>query len=166
MPKKSNGNFDDIIQFPDIMELWKKNYFKTEEALTNAGKEFVSSKVFVDMLDNMRDQYLSYHKVSTQYMDQYFENNPVPSKKDIARVAELVIALEDKIDNLDIQLTDNVNSIAKSLIKLADFHQELKDEVLLLRKDFFALSTVSDSRKVLIRNPGEENKGERLDSDD
>lgn len=137
--KNSTGGYEDLIKVPDLLELWKKMYFKTEEACAGISKEFVASKTFVDMLDQARDQYLSYHKLSEQSLDQYYENCPVPSKKDIARVAELVIALEDKVDNLDIQLSDNVNIMAKSLIKLVDSQKSSKDEAVQLRQDIRSL---------------------------
>ncbi len=142
--KNTMPNYEDLIKVPDLLELWKKMYFKSEETCSNVSKEFVASKTFVDMLDRARDQYLSYHKLSEQFLDQYYANNPAPSKKDVARVAELVIALEDKIDNLDIQITDNVNLIAKSLIKLVDFQKPLKDESTQFRQEISSLNEKLD----------------------
>jgi polyhydroxyalkanoic acid synthase PhaR subunit len=136
---------DENIFFPDFIELWKKVYFKTEESYANISKEFISSNSFVQMLDQIRDQYLSNYKLSTQNLDKYFEINPIASKKDIARVAELVIALEDKLDNLDFQFADNLNSMAKSHIKLADHQQSVKNELLLLKQDISVLNEKLDN---------------------
>ena len=127
-------NKEEIIQYPDYYELWKKIYYKTEEACAISSKEFITSNMFVKMLDQIREQYLCNHKLTTQGFDKYFEMNPFASKKDVARVAELVIALEDKLDNFDMQFSDNMNSIANSLIKLVDF-QQTKYDTLFMKQD-------------------------------
>ncbi len=142
--KNTRIDYEDLIKVPDLLELWKKVYFKTEETCAGISKEFVASKTFIDMLDQAREQYLSYHKLSEQFLDQYYDNNPVPSKKDIARIAELVIALEDKVDNLDIQIMDNVNIMAKSLIKLVDFQQASRDETLQFLQEVRSLNEKLD----------------------
>jgi polyhydroxyalkanoic acid synthase PhaR subunit len=141
--KSKTRDLDDIM-FPDMIELWKKIYFKSEEAYANLGKEIVSSNSFVQMLDQVRDQYLSNYKLSSQNLDKFFEVNPIASKKDIARIAELVIALEDKLDNLDLQFSDNLNSMVKSLVKLVDFQQSLKNENALLRQEILTLISKLD----------------------
>ncbi|KUG04948.1 polyhydroxyalkanoate synthesis repressor phar [hydrocarbon metagenome] len=142
--KSTKRNYEDLTKVPDLLELWKKMYFKTEEACSGISKEFVASKTFVDMLDQARDQYLSHHKLSEQFLDQYYDNNPVPSKKDIARVAELVIALEDKVDNLDIQIMDNINIMAKSMLKLVDSQQASRDEAVKFREEIQNLNEKLD----------------------
>jgi len=150
--KNKTSDQEDIIQFPDIIELWKKIYFKTEAAYANVGKEFVTSNTFVDLLGQIKDQYLSSHKLSTQSLDKYFEINPIASKKDIARIAELIIALEDKLDNLDMQFSDNLNSMANSLVKLVNFQQSLKNENDLLKQDISSLSHKLDQISKTLQN--------------
>jgi len=120
---------------PDFVELWKEMYFKNEDAWTQAIKEFITTQTFVSVLDQVKDQLLNYHILSEQNLDNYYKVHPAPSKKDIARVAELVIGLEDKVDELDLQFSTNINRITGSLIKLVDFHANLKDEVKSLREE-------------------------------
>ena len=67
-------------------------------------------------------------------MDQYLEANPLPSKKDIARIAELVIGLEDKVDDFDLHFSDNITSITSSMIKLVDFQEQMKQEIAALKE--------------------------------
>ncbi len=158
--KNTTVDYEDLIKVPDLVELWKKIYFQTEDACAAVSKEFVASKTFIDMLDQARDQYLSYHKLSEQFLDQYYANNPVPSKKDIARVAELVIALEDKVDNLDIQITDNINIMAKSLIKLVDFQKDLKNETMQLRHEIWGWHEKLDRIGADLESLGQKLKGD------
>jgi len=106
------------IIFPDFTELWKEFYFKNEGAWANAFKEFVSTDTFVKMLDQSLTQHLSLEKTSRQNIDKLLELSAVPSKKDLARIAELVISVEEKVDNMDYQLLDNINSMADSLLNM------------------------------------------------
>jgi len=172
-----NGN-EETIQFPDLIELWKKIYFKSEEAYTNMGKEFVSSTAFVTMLGQIRDQYLSQHKISTQSFEKYLDINPIASKKDIARIAELIIALEDKQDKFDLQFTDNLDSIADSLLRLVNLQQSAQNEAKLLKQDIKILHEKLDIVNLVLQNissvkakepankkkPKDENKDERRDA--
>lgn len=142
--KIKNNREDDFIQFPDLVELWKNMYFNTEETFTNIGKEFVSSNAFVTILGQMRDQYLSQHKFTAQILERYMDTSPLLSKKDVARIAELVIALEDKQDKFDLQFSDNLNSIADSLLRLVTLQQSAKNETARLNKDINILKEKID----------------------
>ena len=150
--KMNKNRNEEMIQFPDLIELWKKIYFRSEEAYTNMGKEFVSSNAFVSLLGQMRDQYLSQHKISTQSFEKYLDINPIASKKDIARVAELIIALEDKQDKFDLQFSDNLDSIANSLLRLVTLQQSAKNEALLLKQDITVLNEKLDRINLVLQN--------------
>ncbi|MGE5391674.1 MAG: hypothetical protein ACM3PE_11495, partial [Deltaproteobacteria bacterium] len=136
-------------------ELWKEMYFKNEDAWTQATKEFITTQTFVTALDHVKDQLLNYHKLSEQNLDNYYKVHPVPSKKDIARVAELVIGLEDKVDELDLQFSTNINRITAGLIKLVDFNSNLKDEVKVLRQENQAMQNKLDDIMALLASKPE-----------
>lgn len=136
----ANRNEEELVKMPDVVELWKNMYFSTEEMWGSALKEYLTSKSFVGMFNEIKDQYLSFYKVSNQTLDKYLEVNPIPSKKDVARVAELVIGLEDKIDDLDLQFSSNVTSMANSLLKMADFQTKLKEEIFLIKTQLNSLN--------------------------
>lgn len=126
--ERSNSQADgNKIIFPDLAELWKEIYFKTEGAWAEACKEFVSTETFVKMLDQTLNQHLSIEKITRQNLDRIYEVSSLPSKKDLARIAELVISVEEKVDNLDFQLVENINKMADSLLgmlKLMEKNQE------------------------------------------
>lgn len=113
--KNSQTDGNKII-FPDFVELWKELYFKNEAAWADAFKEFVSTDTFVKMLDQSLNQHLSVEKINRQNMDKLLEHSALPSRKDLARIAELVISVEEKVDNLDYQLLDNIKLMADSLL--------------------------------------------------
>ncbi len=133
------------VSMPDIVELWKELYFNAEESWATATRELIASKSFIQVLDQIRDQYLSFHKVSQQNMDQYLEVNPLPSKKDIARIAELVIGLEDKVDDFDLHFSDNITRITSSMIKLVEFQEFMKQEIAELKEQTASLNKKLDT---------------------
>lgn len=133
------------IMMPDFTELWKEMYFKNEAAVVEAFKEFISTQTFVGFINNSLEQHLSYEKVLRQSIDKYMEMTPVPSKKDISRVAELVISLEEKIDVMEYQFSNTMDSITNSLIKMVDHQAGLKDEIISLRQDLTKLEKKVDN---------------------
>jgi len=137
--KQSNGGEEKQQKIPNLADAWKKIYFESEEALAQSINEYVAGQSFTDFLEQMGSQYLSFYKATNQNMDRFFANNPMPSKKDMARVAELVVAVEEKVDNLDSDLSANMAALATNLIKLVDFQVVLKDELLALRQDVHSI---------------------------
>lgn len=155
----SNRNEAESVKMPDMVEFWKTMYFSTEDMWGNAIKEYLTTKSFVGMFNEMKDQYLSAYKVANQEMDKYLEVNPIPSKKDIARVAELVIALEDKIDNFDLQFSGNLASMTKSLLKIADFQTTLKEEIFAIKAQVESMKNKLDiilDQNAVVTSPATE----------
>lgn len=135
---------DEII-VPNFTELWKEVYFKNEAAIAEAFKEFISTQTFVGFINKSLDQHLSYEKVIRQSIDKYMEVSPVPSKKDISRVAELVISLEEKIDVMEFQFSQTMDTMANSLIKMADYQAGVKEELASLRQDLSKMEKKIDN---------------------
>ncbi len=153
--KKNKGGDDKQKEIPDFTAAWKKLYFDSEESLARAIDNYVSGQSFTDFLEQMGRQYLSCYKATSQNMDRFLANNPIPSKKDIARVAELVVAIEEKVDNLESDLSENLVAMAASVIKLVDYQAVLKDEILNLQKEVRALQTQINSLSPKMEAPAE-----------
>ncbi len=159
---------DKNIIFPDYLELWKEMYFKTEKALSESFNEYVSTATFSQMLNQTIEQQLSMEKINRQNSEKLLEYSIIPSKKDISRIAELVISVEEKVDALDYQLVDNVRRMADNMLSMVDTLQhnttdtiltksiddklvsleksieDYKLEMLLLRKEMTSLSRKVD----------------------
>lgn len=142
----------DSVYAPDFIELWKELYFKTESAWADALREFVGTKTFVKYLDTLLNQNLAGEKITRQYADRYFEIVPVVSKKDIARVAELVISLEEKIDTLEFELLGTFRSATDSLIKLAEYGKKNNEQIAELQQQITALDKKVDSLSKRLYN--------------
>jgi polyhydroxyalkanoic acid synthase PhaR subunit len=147
-----NSNDKEKIHMPDFAELWKEMYFKTETAWADAFKELISTQTFVGIINKALEQNLSNENVTRQMVDKYMEISPVPSKKDIARVAELVISLEEKIDQLEYQFSQTMGKMADSLIKMADHQASLKEELHSLQQSLTKASKTSLSNPLKTSN--------------
>ena len=111
---------DKNIIFPDYLELWKEMYFKTEKALSESFNEYVTTATFSQMLNKTIEQQLSMEKMNRQNSEKLLEYSIIPSKKDISRIAELVISVEEKVDALDYQLVENVRRMADNMLSMVD----------------------------------------------
>lgn len=143
--KQKQAEPGDNVKMPDIVELWKELYFNTEESWASATRELIASKSFINVLDQIRDQYLSLYEVSQQNMDQLLEANPLPSKRDVARIAELIIGLEDKIDDFDLHFANNISKLTSSMIKLVEFQELMKQEISELKQQNASISKRFDT---------------------
>jgi len=141
--KKTPGNTDQV-SVPDFSELWKELYFKNEAIWAEAFKNYLSTKSFVNMMDTTLDQHLTLEKMTRQNLDKFFETTPVPSKQDVARVGELVISLEEKIDTIEFQLLNNFQSMADSLIKMADYQEDIKKQLAAMGKELKTMGSRLD----------------------
>ncbi|NLX02993.1 MAG: hypothetical protein GXY40_10770 [Syntrophomonadaceae bacterium] len=160
--KQKQAETGNNVSMPDIVELWKELYFNAEESWSVATRELIASKSFIKVLDQIRDQYLSFHKVSQQNMDQYLEVNPLPSKKDVARIAELIIGLEDKVDDFDLHFYDNITKITNSIIRLVDYQEVMKQEIAELKEQTASINKKLDTinKKLNAKTRSQEVKSE------
>ena len=160
--KQEQAETGSNVSMPDIVELWKELYFNAEESWATATRELIASKSFIKVLDQIRDQYLSFHKVSQQNMDQYLEVNPLPSKKDVARIAELIIGLEDKVDDFDLHFYDNITKITNSIIRLVDYQEVMKQEIAELKEQTASINKKLDTinKKLNAKTRSQEVKSE------
>jgi polyhydroxyalkanoic acid synthase PhaR subunit len=144
MPEDTSNNgphkAKDENRIPDLAELWKEMYFKAESSWSDAFREYLGTKHFVSLLNSTLENYLSGEKVVRENLDKYMEVNPLASKKDIARVAELVISLEDKLDNLEDQFLHNMNNLASGLLKMVAYQEKVKEELAAIREEVQALT--------------------------
>ncbi len=147
--EKDSPKEDKQKQILDFAEAWKKMYFDSEATLAKAVDEYVAGDSFTSFLEKMGAEYLSFYKTNNQNMERFFANSPVPSKKDIARVAELVINIEEKVENLDMGVSAGFNSLAENMMRLVEFQAVLKDEIISLRQEVQALQKQLQSERPL-----------------
>ena len=128
-PQDNDNNERDYLAIPDLTVLWKEMYFQTEAALADAMRQFTYTNGFSQYIDNLLQQHLALEKIKNQSIDAYMENTAIPSKKDVARLAELLIAVEEKIDNIEFGSFLHIQSMAANLAKLVEGHEHLKKDI-------------------------------------
>jgi len=129
----------DEIYFPDLAALYKELYVLNENTWAEVFKNIITKDTFVQTLDKTLDNYLSNEKIIRQNVDKFMERSAFPSKKDIARIAELIIAVEEKVEVLDYQLVDAVKSMADSMLAMVEAQKKTREEMTALRMDILTL---------------------------
>lgn len=128
-------NQDRCQTIPDFTEAWKRLYFESEEALARSVKEFIASQSFVSLLEQMGGCYLSAYKATSQNLDRFFANHPLPTKKDIARIAALVVSVEEKLDRFDSDLSAGMAVLTNNLIKLVESQLAFQNEMASIKEN-------------------------------
>ena len=91
----------------DPFEVWRELYDANERAWTSALEEAMSRPEYDVASGKMLETMLAAQKSIRNNMRTYLETMNIPTREDIARLGELVIGLEEKID----QLTDRFDAI-------------------------------------------------------
>jgi len=120
-----DGTREEEMKFPNPYEIWKKMYFAAEDALSATVRESIKTQSFARMIDAMLDNYLTFLKLYTETTNKWAEAFPFATKYDVARVAELVVGLEEKVDNIELNFLEQMSRLANSLGKIADQSQTL-----------------------------------------
>jgi len=95
----------------DPYKLWKKIYFSNEKVWTSALQDYIKTDVFANSIDLILNTYLQYLRFHKDLIDRITEESPLASKRDVARVAELVVSLETKVDNMELDVEDRLDSL-------------------------------------------------------
>lgn len=96
-------------------------YYANEEALTATIKQIVNTQGFAGYIDLVLNSYLQYLKMQNEISTRYMEKLPFSSKHDAARVAELIVALENKVDHLEEDFTTELEKISKNTAAWSEF---------------------------------------------
>jgi hypothetical protein len=91
----------------DPFETWRQLYDANEQAWSSALGEAMGSTEFRDSSGKMLETMLAAQKQVRENMRTYLETMNVPTREDIARLGELVIGLEEKVD----QVADRLDAI-------------------------------------------------------
>jgi hypothetical protein len=102
---------------PDPFAIWRQAYEQAEKGWTQALEQVTGTDAFSQNLGQSLDSYLSFQKLMRDSMQTYLETMNLPTRNDIARLGELIVNLEGKIDDLDDRvdmLLDEVGALRRS----------------------------------------------------
>ncbi len=101
-------------------KVWEKVYFSMEDGLTKTIRDSVHTQGFANRIDLILNSYLQHLKYQKSMVATLMEDSPFSSKRDVDRVAELVVALENKIDGLENEFSDILIEIEQDTDLLAN----------------------------------------------
>ncbi|MDP9265151.1 MAG: hypothetical protein M3O91_03385 [Chloroflexota bacterium] len=95
---------DDAGTAADPFETWRTFYEANEKLWSSAAKETMSTEAFAQMQGKMLETFLAFQKTARDSMSAQLATFNLPSRDDVARLGELILGLEEKIDALDDRL--------------------------------------------------------------
>lgn len=106
--------------FLDPFAIWKNMYEKTESKLNEVIHETMQKESFSEWMGQIQNAYLQYQKLVQTSADNYLKQVNLPTRDEISSIASLIINLEEKVENLDQKIEDEllVNSSSSEMNKL------------------------------------------------
>lgn len=98
----------------DPFELWRQIYDTNERAWNAVLERTVNNPAFAESSGKILETFLSAQKTVRENMRSYLEQINLPTREDIARLGELVVSLEEKVDRLDDRLARLERSISSA----------------------------------------------------
>ena len=96
----------------DPFAIWRQSYEQAEQAWTRTLQQTTGTDAFAESLGRSLDSYLGFQKMLRDNMQLYLESLNVPTRNDIARLGELIVNLENKIDDLDDRVDTLLTEVA------------------------------------------------------
>ena len=95
-------NFLSVEGIPtDPLQFATRWYNATSGPLTDFVGDLIEREEFLDVSSDLMQSYASFYKVFRRDSEEYLKALSIPVRSDVARVAGLVVALEDKIDRIE-----------------------------------------------------------------
>jgi polyhydroxyalkanoic acid synthase PhaR subunit len=85
----------------DPFTFFKQWYDATSETWSKVVGDLIGTEKFMEMASQFLESYAGFTRTFNRASEAYFSRLQLPTRPDIARVAELVINLEEKVDRLD-----------------------------------------------------------------
>ncbi len=96
----------------DPFELWRQIYDTNERAWNAVLERTVNNPAFAESSGKILETFLSAQKTVRDNMRSYLEQINLPTREDIARLGELIVSLEEKVDQLDDRLANLERSVS------------------------------------------------------
>ncbi|MGH2499123.1 MAG: hypothetical protein ACRDF0_03410 [Candidatus Limnocylindria bacterium] len=87
-------------QTSDPFALWRQWYEANEKAWGRAAAEGSDTEAFAQMQGKMLETFLAFQKSARDAATAQLQSLNVPTRDDIARLGELIVGLEEKVDQI------------------------------------------------------------------
>lgn len=98
-------------QMPDPLATWKNFTEKNEETWAKFMQQMVATPEFAQALGSSANNTAAYKMMVKQTAKAYLESAGMPSRDDLTQLAEQVVSLDAKVDDLNDAFTDNLSSM-------------------------------------------------------
>jgi polyhydroxyalkanoic acid synthase PhaR subunit len=85
----------------DPFTFFKQWYEATSETWAKVVGDVIGSEKFMENASHFLESYSSFTRTFSHASEEYFRSLQLPTRSDIARVAELVVNLEEKVDQIE-----------------------------------------------------------------
>lgn len=104
----------------DPFAFWKSWYDRTESILSDMINETLEKEAFAEWMGQLQSGYLSYQQWLNKATETYFKQFNIPSREEISNIATLIINVEEKLEELDEKVEDELldQSLAKEVSQL------------------------------------------------
>lgn len=95
---------EEPVEAADPFAIWRELYESNARLWSSSAKESMSSAEFAKSQGKMLETVLAFQKTARDSMNAQLGAMNLPSRDDLARLGELILGLEEKIDGLDDRL--------------------------------------------------------------
>ena len=106
----------------DPFTFFKQWYESSQEAWSKAIDDIIGNEKFVEAASHYMESYTTFYKNFRTLNEDYFSHLQLTTRSDVARVAEMIIALENKVDSIQDAFED-FQSLYPQLATLAAIQQ-------------------------------------------
>ncbi len=99
--------------FPDPFTVFKQWYEATSDVWTKMADDVVANQEVLKASSEFLDSYARLYRALRRGNEEYWHNLQLPTRSDIARVADLVVSLEEKVDRIDDAFDDLSERLAQ-----------------------------------------------------
>jgi polyhydroxyalkanoic acid synthase PhaR subunit len=103
----------------------KQWYDATSETWAKVIGDIIGTDRFMESAKDFLESYTSFYRTFRRANEEFFRNLQLPTRSDIARVAELVVELEDKVELIEDTLEDFEDNYAKAITSDLKEHMDL-----------------------------------------
>ncbi|WP_203361481.1 poly(R)-hydroxyalkanoic acid synthase subunit PhaE [Bacillus sp. REN10] len=93
---------------PDPFAVWKSFYEKTEASWNDVLHETMQQEAYAEWMGQTQSAYLQLQDLIQKTADAYLKQMNMPTREEISSVASLIINLEEKVENLDQKVEDEI----------------------------------------------------------
>ena len=131
----------------DPHTFFKQWYEASSETWSKVVGDIVGEEKFVENASQIMESYTSHYMVTRRANEDYFRNLQLPTRSDLARVAEIIIALEEKVDRID-EAFDDIKD-GSSQLATRDSLRDLEVRLGRVEKKLDTLSSVLEKLEAI-----------------